>query len=106
MTGVQVLPPSVDRARILVALVLLPATQTPLEYAMELHVGKGALAANDPVTNHAPIVVGADDIAKTFVPPAPPTIQRGVPAPCEPARPYATHGESPAKAPGKGVNMG
>jgi hypothetical protein len=113
VTGVQVLPPSVERARMFVAPVLLPATQTPLEYPMELQTGKGAFAegALDATTDHAPAVVGADDIEKTFVPPplvALPlaTIQSGAPAPCAPARPYATHGVSPATAPGNGVNMG
>ena len=74
---------------------------------MELHVGKGALTALDATTDHAPRVVGADDIAKTFVPMPPlATIHNGTPVPCDPARPYATHGESPATAPGNGVNMG
>ena len=90
-TGVQVLPPSMDRARTFVASVLLPATQIPLEYPIELHMGKGTAAVGAVVatTDHAPVVVGADDIAKTF-PPLPPTIQSGAPVPCDPPRPYAT----------------
>ena len=75
-----------------VASVLLPATQTPLEYPRELHTGKGALAIGslDATTDHVPVIaLGRDDIAKTFVP-RPPTIQRGAPVPCDPARPYAT----------------
>ena len=85
------LPPSMDRARTFVASVLLPATQIPLEYPRELQIGKGtaAVGAVDAITDHAPVVVGADDIAKTF-PPLPPTIQSGAPVPCDPPRPYAT----------------
>jgi hypothetical protein len=80
-----------DRARTFVASVLLPATQIPLEYPIELQMGKGAavVGAVLATTDHAPVVVGVDDIAKTF-PPLPPTIQSGAPAPCDPPRPYAT----------------
>ena len=94
-----------------VASVLLPATQTPLEYPIELQTAKGALAEGAVLatTDHAPAVVialGSDDLAKTLLTPAPPTIQIGAPVPCDPARPYATVGVLPAMAPGNGVNMG
>jgi hypothetical protein len=111
-TGVHVIPPSVERARMFVASVLLPATQTPLEYPIELHTAKGALTVGAVLatTDHAPPVVvvalGSDDLAKTLLLPAPPTIQSGAPAPCDPARPYATVIVLPATAPGNGVNMG
>jgi hypothetical protein len=101
-TGVHVVPPSVERARMFVASVLFPATQTPLEYPIELQTAKGALAVGAVLatTDHAPAVVialGIDDLA---------TIQSGAPAPCDPARPYATVIVLPATAPGNGVNMG
>ena len=91
VTGVHVVPPSVERARTFVASVLFPATQIPFEYPRELQTVNGAAASLDATTDHVPPVValGRDDIAKTFVP-LPPTIQRGTPEPCEPPRPYAT----------------
>ena len=91
VTGVQVIPPSVERAKTFVVSVLLPATHTPLEYPIELHTGNGALAvgAVSATTDHAPVALGRDDLAKTLLP-WPPTIQSGAPAPCDPARPYVT----------------
>ena len=92
-TGVQVPPPSMDRARTLVASVLLPATQIPLEYPIELQTGKGAdasgAAAETTLQIPASVAEGRDAAAKTF-PPLPPTIQSGAPVPCDPPRPYAT----------------
>jgi hypothetical protein len=82
-----------DRARTFVASVLLAATQTPLEYPIELQTGKGALAvgaaAETTLQMPASVTEGRDDVAKTF-PPLPPIIQSGTPVPCDPARPYAT----------------
>jgi hypothetical protein len=105
VTGVQVLPPSVDRARIFVALVLLPATQTPFEYPRELQTGNGTAAAFDASTVHVFVVIalGRDDLANTFTP-LPPTIQSGAPVPCDPARPYASV-SADAPVPVNGVNV-
>ena len=49
-------------------------------------------AAFDATTDHvfSVIRVGRDDIANTFTPPEPPTIQSGAPLAFVPPRPYAT----------------
>ena len=104
--AVHVAPPSTERAMIFVASVLLPANQTPFEYLSELHTGKGAAPAPafDAVTVHV-VALGRDDRAKTFVPPLPPTIQSGAPAPCDPARPYATVSAAAPASPVKGTGV-
>jgi hypothetical protein len=81
-------PPSVERAIVLVAFVLLAATHIPFEYCIELHTGNGAFAEVSVIEDHTPepLFDGRDEYQKTF-PPLPPTIHRARPVPFVPAFP-------------------